>query len=188
MLGWLKWNSGRRRTGQQLYERIVAQSRNPSLFEACGVPDTMDGRLEMILLHTVLVLERLRREGSAGQRLGQHLMEALVRDMDDALRRIGLGDDSVSARIPRLAGALQERSRDYGERSGETLQAALLTHVYGGAELSDAGVAEKARLLAAYAERVRSRLAATPGEGLLAAGVAFPDVIAPVSRAREEQR
>jgi len=113
MLGWLKGRSLRRRTGQQLYEGIVAQARDPALYETCGVPDTMDGRLEMVLLHTVLVLDRLQAEGAAGQRLGQHLMERLVAGIDDALRRIGLGDDSVAPRIKRLAGALAERARDY---------------------------------------------------------------------------
>ena len=87
MLGWLKWNSGRRRTGQQLYERIVAQSRNPSLFEACGVPDTMDGRLEMILLHTVLVLERLR-------------LETEMRDVDAVRTRDKLRAALLSCQLP----------------------------------------------------------------------------------------
>jgi hypothetical protein len=204
MLGWIKGNSKRRRNGQQLYEGIVAQSRTPSLYESCGVPDTMDGRLEMLLLHTVLSLERLRSEGGEGQRLGQRLLEQLIADVDDALRRIGLGDDSVAIRIKRLAGALAERSRDYGlgtpaptdhvaphavaapqtpERArpadaGGALEAALLEHVYGSADTTAAAAAfPQARLLADYVGRARSTLARLEGRDVLAGRLAFPPVI-----------
>lgn len=196
MLGWIRGWSARRRTGQQLYERIVAQARAPSLFDRCGVPDTMDGRLEMLLLHTVLGLDRLRAEGADGQRLGQRLIERLIADVDDALRRIGLGDDSVAPRIKRLAGALAERSRDYGLAfhlaSGDgnpeasrpmppldrarPLEAALREHVYGLAALSDTAITE-AQLLADYVRRTRSQLSNLAREHVLSGRITFPPVI-----------
>ena len=46
-----------------LYDSIVAQSRTEVFYRELGVPDTMEGRFELIVLHTYLVLERLRREG-----------------------------------------------------------------------------------------------------------------------------
>lgn len=185
MLGWLNQRMSRRRTGQQLYERIVAQSRDPALYTKCGVPDTMDGRLEMVLLHTVIVLERLQTEGMAGQRLGQRMMEHLVTDMDDSLRRIGLGDDSVSHRIKRLASALAERARDYraafaaapaGARP-DPLEATLLEHVFAvkdgtTAEQADAGV----RILADYTRRSRSRLGQVPSRRILTESIEFHEV------------
>jgi len=191
MLGWLMGRSLRRRTGQQLYERIVAQAREPALYERCGVPDTMDGRLEMVLLHTVLVLDRLQAEGPAAQRLGQHLMERLVAGVDDALRRIGLGDDSVAPRIKRLASALAERARDYRTALGQTgpagtpedhatdtaLAAAFLEHVL--APGSAAPTSEQqaaAGRLAAYTLRVRSSLATLPTQALLSGTLTFPAV------------
>lgn len=197
MLGWLKGGSTRRRTGQQLYERIMAQARDPALYEACSVPDTMDGRLEMVLLHTVLVLDRLQAEGVAGQRQGQHLMERLVAGVDDALRRIGLGDDSVAPRIKRLAGALAERTRDYraalqtdvstvseddaptSASGGGALEAAILKHVFQ-LELSSAAPEQHvaARRLASYACRARSALSAMPARDLFAGELPFPAVIA----------
>ena len=182
MLGWLKANSTRR-SGQQIYERIVAAARAPALYESCGVPDTMDGRLEMLLLHTVLVLDRLRSEGAAGQRVGQRLMESLVADTDDALRQIGLGDDSVTPRMQRLAGALQERARDYGAAlsapAGE-LEAALLRHVSGAPEAAPAAhdqLAAAARL-ADYARRAKAALAVAMPAALLVGEARFPPVIA----------
>lgn len=170
MFGWPTLASGRRRRSRSLYGRIVAWSRQPGLYAELGVPDTMDGRLEMILLHMVLVLERLRRDGAASQRLGQQLIETLVRDADDALRQVGLGDDSVRRRIPRLAGALAERARDYGEAfalsDGQDgagglarLEAALLDHVFlAHDKAAKVRAAPGARRLARYAQAVRAHL------------------------------
>jgi cytochrome b pre-mRNA-processing protein 3 len=200
MLGWLKGYSERRRNGQQLYERIVAQGRTASLYEGCGVPDTMDGRLEMLLLHTVLSLDRLRAEGAEGQRLGQRIMEQLIADVDDALRQIGLGDDSVAIRVKRLAGALAERARDYrlvlraapddGSRASApepeaqtanapgSLEAALLEHVYRSTDTSPTAAAiPDARRLADYVRRARSALARLDRGEVLAGRLAFPPVI-----------
>ncbi len=211
MLGWLKGRSERRRNGQQLYEGIVAQARHRSLYEACCVPDTMDGRLEMLLLHTVLSLDRLRTEGADGQRFGQRLMERLIADVDDALRQIGIGDDGVAMRMKQLAGALAERARDYGlglrqttdieagvsagpEKSAQadafnapgSLEATLINHVYritGDAEA--AAALPQARLLADYVVRTRAALAALDRSELFAGRLTFPPVIAPDLRTPE---
>lgn len=188
MLGWLTDRTRQRQTGQQLYERIVAQARDPSLYGSCGVPDTMDGRLEMVLLHTVLLLERLQSEGNPGQRLGQQLMECLVADLDDALRRIGLGDDSVSARMRRLAGALSERARDYRTAFGaaastsgsDLLVSAFMEHVYpAGTSAPGPEAMAGACLLAEYVRRARPLLAAAPSHAVLAGDIAFLPVIDP---------
>jgi cytochrome b pre-mRNA-processing protein 3 len=187
MLGWLKGRALRRRTGQQLYEKIVAQSRMPALYQHYSVPDTMDGRLEMVLLHTVLVLDRLHAEAMAGQRLGQQVMEHLVADIDDALRQIGLGDDSVSPRIKRLGGALAERVTDYREALGSRtpasgapppLAAKLLEHAY---RIDPAAATPRlhsgAEALAAYARRARATLHALPSVRVLDADISFPSVV-----------
>src|SRR5215470_8905446 len=54
-----------------LYGTIVAQARVKALYQRFGVPDTVNGRLEMILLHVVLLLRRLNDEpdGAPGDRL-----------------------------------------------------------------------------------------------------------------------
>jgi cytochrome b pre-mRNA-processing protein 3 len=208
MLGWLKGRSERRRNGQQLYEGIVAQARQPSLYEACRVPDTMDGRLEMLLLHTVLSLDRLRAEGVDGQRFGQRLMERLIADVDDALRQIGIGDDGVSMRIKQLAGALSERARDYGlglqqtadsapgdrslpeksARSGAqpSLSDALVSHVYRATNDAEAAAAmPQARRLADYVVRSQATLAKLDRSELFAGRLTFPPVIGPTPRTPE---
>jgi len=192
MLAWLWQGGSMARASADVYARIVAQARAHALYARLRVPDTMDGRLEMILLHTVLVLDRLRGEGRPAERIGQRLMEHLVADIDDALRRIGIGDDGVAHRIPRLAGALAERARDYGPAlavaqpargADDPLAAALAGHV-GASALSSARAAEPASSpappdaagLAAYARAARDRLAATAGADVLAGRITFPEV------------
>ena len=171
MLHWLKRKSETRRIGHEIYERIVAQARWPSFFRDMGVPDTMEGRLEMIMLHLVLMLERLKTEGTPGQRLGQRLMEHLMADYDDALRQIGIGDMGVPRRIQKVAAALTERHRDYclalGEASSGKLETAIETHIYGsGPAAVPSGSAPGAGQLAAYVRAAAKHLAAVPADHL----------------------
>jgi cytochrome b pre-mRNA-processing protein 3 len=178
MLGWLWKRSAAGVAAPELYARIVTAARQPELYAECGVPDTMDGRLEMILLYTVLVLERLKQEGPAGQRLGQRLMECLVDDLDDALRQIGLGDDSVAGRVQRLGAALRERAGDYaaafagdppaspeGGDDRDPLARKLAEHVL--RRPAAAGPNPEADRLAGIVRGERRRLAATPSAELL---------------------
>src|SRR5207244_1769191 len=74
-----------------LYGAIVAQARSPVFYGRYGVPDTVNGRFEMVVLHTILVLRRLKEEpGLRG--LGQALFDAFCADMDANLREMGVGD------------------------------------------------------------------------------------------------
>src|SRR6195256_5120942 len=45
-----------------LYARTAELARVPGLFEACGIPDTLDGRFDCLALHAALMIDRLRRE------------------------------------------------------------------------------------------------------------------------------
>ena len=151
MFRWLQRKAWLRRTGRQLYERIVAQARAEVFYRDLRVADTIEGHFEMIVLHMVLVLRRLKREADLGQRLGQIVMEHLIADMDDALRQIGIGDMGVPRRVQRAAAALEERSRDYAAavQSGDVTQA-VLRHVYGAPEAPTPEMSRCAERLAQY--------------------------------------
>ena len=190
MLQWLKRKSETQRIGHEIYERIVAQARNPVFFQAAGVPDSMEGRLEMIMLHLILMLDRLKTEGAPGQRLGQRLVEHLMADLDDALRQIGIGDMGVPRRVNKAAAAFAERSRDYlaglscpGNTTpggGDKLTAALLRHVYGASDASAAGhltlqaATPQAAKLAAYVRAAAGHLATISNNDLFEGRELFP--------------
>src|SRR5262249_23514950 len=66
----------------RLYGTIVAQARAPAFYRLYGVPDTVNGRLKMIMLHTVLFLRRLEGETRPIRQFGQGLFDRFCRDMD----------------------------------------------------------------------------------------------------------
>jgi cytochrome b pre-mRNA-processing protein 3 len=86
-----------------LYHALVTQARQPVLYKDLRVPDSRDGRLELIYLHAILLMRRLRREGQAGQELAQDLFDLMFRDVDRHLREWGVGDLSVGKHVKALA-------------------------------------------------------------------------------------
>ncbi|MEI9982643.1 MAG: ubiquinol-cytochrome C chaperone family protein [Aliidongia sp.] len=150
------------------YAALVAQARSPVFFARHGVPDTLDGRFEMIALHAFLVLHRLRALPEA-QRFGQALYDVMFADMDRALREMGTGDLSVGKQVKLMATALAGRIAAYqaGLAGEADLAEALRRNLYG-------TVAEPAQqdldILAAYVRRQAAALAARPVEEV-AAGI-----------------
>ena len=61
----------RQDTIHALYGAIVAQARSPVFYGGYGVPDTVTGRLEMIIIHAFLFSRRARNRTDSMQRLGQ---------------------------------------------------------------------------------------------------------------------
>jgi cytochrome b pre-mRNA-processing protein 3 len=154
-----------------LYGVIVAQARRPEFYAEFGVPDTVEGRFDMVVLQLAMVLRRLARE-PGGEALGRALLDAFARDMDDNLREMGVGDLAVPKQIKRMMEAFYGRSRSYGSAlAGDepaTLERALVRNVFAGRE--GAG----ATLLAAYVGRATMQLEATEGGQILAGSLAFP--------------
>ncbi len=157
---------------QAVYDAIVAQARAPALYALLGVPDSVTGRFEMVVLHTVLVIERLRREGPAGAELGQHVFDRFCRDMDRSLRELGFGDLGVPKRMKKLGESFYGRAEAYGRMLGDRagLAAAIARNVF-----PDSATTASAGRLADYAMASAASLAeasfARIGEGALA----FPD-------------
>jgi cytochrome b pre-mRNA-processing protein 3 len=79
-----------------------------------GVPDTPEGRFEMIVLHLVLALRRVAREEENGRALGQAMTEAFVVDLDDTLREMTVGDLAVPRHVKRAVAVVQDRYARYG--------------------------------------------------------------------------
>jgi cytochrome b pre-mRNA-processing protein 3 len=116
-----------------LYARIVQESRASQFFEAFGVPDTLDGRFEMILLHMFCYLHTMKESGSdttAPQRL---LIEAFFEDMDRSVRELGVGDTGVSRRVKAMANAFYGRIHAFEQAIADdaALAAAIRINTYG---------------------------------------------------------
>ena len=172
MLAWLTGRDGPRHTAGELYGRVVAEARRLAFYAGLGVPDTPEGRYELIALHLFLLLERLRRDGSAGEAVSRHVLEAFVTDMDDCMREMGVGDLTVPKRVKRAAAGFYERAGAYRaglEADGrDALAAALQGYIFGAVNAP-----EEAAQLAAYMRSNATHLDAIPSRDVLAGRVAF---------------
>jgi cytochrome b pre-mRNA-processing protein 3 len=149
---------------RDLYGAIVAQARNPAFYSGYGVPDTVEGRFDLIVLHLVLVLaqiggeagpEQVGRDLGGARGVGQKLFDEFCRDLDDNLREMGVGDFAVPKKMRGFAEAFYGRQAAYlaalaapGERE---LENALSRNIF-----SDTRVGQGPARLAAY---VRAALA-----------------------------
>jgi cytochrome b pre-mRNA-processing protein 3 len=159
---------------QRLYAALVEQARARRWFGALGVPDTPEGRFEMITLHVGLMLRRLRAEGPAGMALGQALFDLTFAELDSALRELGVGDLGVGRQVKRLAGQFYARlaglDRALAQGGPEALAAALGPVWQGGPAPAPAQVAALAEALCA----LERHLGALPGSVLLQGDAGLP--------------
>jgi cytochrome b pre-mRNA-processing protein 3 len=157
---------------QRGYDAIVAQARRPEFFASCGVPDTLDGRFELICLHAFLYLHRLKHESPPAAELGQAFFDAMFADFDRSLRELGTGDLSVGREVKKMAQSFYGRIQAYeqGLQDGEaSLAAALSRNVFGTAPPASAAVA----IMADYLRREAARLRGQSRDALLAGRISF---------------
>lgn len=169
-----------------LWDWITRISRQPRWYLQHRVPDTLDGRFDMLALVTALVmLEMERRELRRETAL---LTEIFVADLDGALRASGIGDLAMARQMGRVIGALGGRVGAYraalaaestagsatesaaGSAAGsaaDSLADALARNVYRQAE----ALAE-ARALVPEVRALAQRIAAAPDAALLAGDIA----------------
>src|SRR2546423_3829132 len=122
------------RTIAALYGAIVAQARDPRFYQAYGVPDTVLGRFDLIVLHLSLVLRRLREGDHAARTVAQGVFDEFCRDMDHNLREMGISDPGVPRQMQKVGEAFYGRARAYdaalAERGESALTQALARNVY----------------------------------------------------------
>lgn len=150
-----------------LYARTAERARAAELYEACGIPDTLDGRFDALALHAALVIDRLHREPD-GEVLAQAFFDAMFRHLDLTLREIGVQDLGVGRRIKIMAEGFHGRALAYRAAlagDGPTpLAEVLRRNAYGGRPPDDA---EPVALLEALVRRETGRLARTSRSDLI---------------------
>jgi cytochrome b pre-mRNA-processing protein 3 len=134
-----------------LYQAIVREGRQIAWYEEGQVPDSLDGRFDMIAAIFSLVMIRLEKEEAWDQDIAW-LTEIFISDMDGQLRQIGVGDMVVGKQVGRMMGALGGRVGAYREalENGADLQDAILRNVFRGEKPDDAALAYLAERLSAY--------------------------------------
>lgn len=168
----------RRTAALAAYARIVERAREPDFYLGWGVPDTLDGRFEVLALHVFLVLNRLKREPGEAAVFAQELFDTMFADLDSALREMGAGDLGVGRRVQAMAKGLYGRIAAYerGLRDEAEMTAALRRNLFGTAAASTGQL----EAFSGYARHQVAALAAQPVTALLLGAVAF----APLEAAR----
>lgn len=106
---WRRWwrsevaRRERETAARSLYGAIVEKSRTTAFFATLGIPDTTEGRFEVVALHAALVMRRLKTEGELGRALSQELFDLMFQDVDASLRELGVGDMSIGRYVKRFA-------------------------------------------------------------------------------------
>jgi cytochrome b pre-mRNA-processing protein 3 len=154
------------------YRRVVEQARQPVFYAAYGVPDTLDGRFELICLHAFLYLQRLKSERPQANALAQAFFDTMFGDLDRALREMGTGDLSVGKQVKRMAQGFYGRIRAYEDGIAAddlALGAALARNLFGTVRSPPAHL----DALAAYVRIAADALQREAAADLLAGSVRF---------------
>lgn len=152
------------------YGAIVERARAPLFFTRWGVPDTLDGRFEMLALHAFLVLHRLKADPAA-KGFAQDLFDTMFADLDRTVREMGAADIGVGRYVKEMARGFYGRIAAYDEglKADGRLEDALRRNLYGTVAPGAAQLAEAAR----YVRRQQGALCAAPVAAFLAGAVPF---------------
>ena len=159
-----------RGTIEAIYGMIVTQAREPLFYRDLGVPDTVNGRFDLLVLHLWMVLRRMQPI-AGGTDLSQALFDRFCDDMDANLREMGVGDLTVPKRMQAFGEAFYGRAAAYDlalTAGREPLAQALCKNILNGEDI------EKARRLAVYAEAAIAALAGLDEATLLRGSWKFP--------------
>tara|TARA_Y100000589_G_C26658325_1_gene428878 strand:- start:6 stop:518 length:513 start_codon:yes stop_codon:yes gene_type:complete len=96
-----------------IYQKIVKFSRNKMFYTKFKVPDTIDGRFDMLTLITIIVVFRLSKIKDDGVKLSQKIFDIIFKDLDFSLRELGAGDVSVANNMKKLISSYMGRQKIY---------------------------------------------------------------------------
>jgi cytochrome b pre-mRNA-processing protein 3 len=167
-------NKVRESNAERVYSEITAQARQPFLYIDLEVPDTVEGRFDMMVLHVFLVLRRLADAGAPLVADAQAVCDRFFTEMDRALREMGVGDLTVPKRMKSIgelyAGCSAAYAAGLAEHTDEVLIAALSRNVYD----LPGEISPFAPGLAAYVRRVEASLQQAAPAAILTGHVPFP--------------
>lgn len=169
----------RERVAHDLYTAVIHQSRVADFYTELGVPDTLDGRFDLIVVHAFLVMRRLKQaaggQADEAREVSQALFDLMFDDMDQNLRELGVGDMGVGKRVKQMARAFYGRVAAYEDglasAAAAELGAALLRNLYGTVEAPPPPAVVDA--MAAYVRRQDGLLSGQDEAGLLSGAVTF---------------
>lgn len=101
------------RNAHEIYGSIVTMTRAPALYSDIGVPDTLEKRFELLMLHMFIFLTRLNERKDDAAALRQSLVDCFFEDVEATSRQVGVGDLSVPKKMRQMAAVFSGRMNDY---------------------------------------------------------------------------
>ncbi len=155
-----------------LYAALVEKARDPKFYTAFGVPDTVDGRFDMVVIHAMLVMRRLREVPDEVHATGQRLFDLMFTDMDRSLREMGVGDMSIGRHVKKMAKAFYGRAAAYEagmDAGSDELAKAICENLYRRGQPAPDAIAG----IASYLHRASAHLAHQPVADVVAGKIDF---------------
>jgi cytochrome b pre-mRNA-processing protein 3 len=153
-----------------LHAKLVAAARHPALYAEIGIPDTVQGRFEALVLTLWLFLRRTKSDAALTD-LAQEVVDQTFRELDRGLREQGVGDLSVPRHMKKMAALVYGRAAAFDAAAADGDLAQALRH----ALFADEVCGDVARLVD-YVSKAEAHLAAeVTASDLLAGRVSFPD-------------
>jgi cytochrome b pre-mRNA-processing protein 3 len=170
-----------------VYAAIVAAARNRLFYARLGVPDTLDGRFEVLAIMLHAVVRRLVHGSDPDIEFSRRITEHFIVDMDSNLREMGVSDVRVAKKIKTLYSAYGGRIAAYDialASGGDALEKAVARNIFMGGPPDGATAA-----LAAYIQSAEAMLESVPTADITVGRVRFPDpaVFIPAAAATPQQ-
>lgn len=175
MFRWFAERSARREAAEKIYDAVVSQSRNPVFYVRCGVPDTLSGRFDMLVIHMFVVMQNLKGDRE-GELLGREIVEAFVREMDSMVRDLGVPDMQVPNEVRKIASLFYGQLIVYREAMDKRNRAALADAVWKSFQSGDETSNVAATELADYILQATKNTKELPLNMLLQGQLNFPEI------------
>ncbi len=173
MLAFLKKKNPHSDPARRAYARLLERVRARVFYETYGVPDSFDGRFDLLVLHVFIIINRLAHEGEEAQAFNQALFDVMFADMDQTLREMGIGDMGVPKHQRRMMKAFNGRMHAYDEAMTQgdgAFAVALRRNLYGTLEDSEVPNVQK---MIRYVKDSRAAMERTPAAELLRGDIAL---------------
>ncbi len=150
----------------EIYGSLVSSARNPVLYRDLNVPDTMNGRFDMMVIHVFILAHRLKDADKKCQALSQAIFDAFLLDMDRGMREEGVGDISIPKKLKKMTQIYYGRLRAY-EKPLEEGDRPALAEIINRNIFTDAHEDKSAALIANYMLDLHAHLKTLPDQEIL---------------------
>lgn len=181
MFRWFAGRVARKEAAEKIYDAIVAQSRNPAFYIRCGVPDTLSGRFDMLVVHMFVVLQILKLGGREGQLLAQEIVEAFIREMDTMVRDLGVSDRNVPKEVRKIAQLFYGQLLAYSTALHRNDTRGLAGEVWKSFQTADGGNQQpiSSESIAVYVQQSIKAIQEMPLNMLLQGNIRFAEIVGP---------